>query len=296
MSHDSDAPRSITVTAGMLRVLATLGALIVLAGLLGLGIVVVGVTTRWAAGGGATGSPQVAELRAQVGALRGALDSIQQQEVVLREAAGEPRADSSALLRRFFPRMPRILAGSRRSSNLATASLPPIGADSAAVQGAAATAGASADSLTAHATTVLDRMRRLAANSRQRDSLFETWVLRPENLREVASAGSRTSDGSAVELRARRPTAVVLGVAAVITRVAPDTDGRWTVEWRGPARETGRLTAPARPLVRERERVTDDQLIFVLDPPALHALPLRVELLRAGVPLDPTTGRPTQVR
>lgn len=277
----------------MLRVLATLGALIVLAGLLGLGIVVVGVTTRWAAGAGATGSPQVAELRAQVGALRGALDSIQQQEVVLREAAGEPRADSSALLRRFFP---RILAGSRRSFNPATASLPPIGADSAAVQGAAATAGAIADSLTAHATTVLDRMRRLAANSRQRDSLFETWVLRPENLREVASAGSLTSDGSAVELRARRPTAVVLGVAAVITRVAPDTDGRWTVEWRGPARETGRLTAPARPLVRERERVTDDQLIFVLDPPALRALPLRVELLRAGVPLDPTTGRPTQVR
>jgi hypothetical protein len=285
----------------MIRALASLGATILLVALIGVGAVLARVGERWGAGAerGAAEAPEVRELRGRVAELRGMIDTIRLEETVLRDAAGLPHTDSAALVRRFFPRMPRVLGGGRRTKESPnTGPLPSISTDSGAIRAAAAAAGASADSLAAHAGAVLDKMRRLAASSRHRDSLLDHLVLRPESLSATllaqGTAPSLTKRGTDLEIRPLRPTAVTLGVGAIITHAALDTSGLWRVEWSGPAAQRGTLIGPVRPLVRERERVAWDQLIVVVDPPRPGATRLLLRLQRGGVALDPTTGRPTK--
>lgn len=169
--HDTESPRSISVSERGLRIGASVAVAVLLIALIGLGGIIaqfgqvrqVGhtrLTSAPRAFAWARRNPEVDSLRRQVDLLHGRLDTIRMADGRLRNISGVPTPDSVTLLRRWFPRVPLFPRGSgTRTPNAAT---PSTAIDSAGLRAVLSGSRASTDSLLRHAAEVAERMGTLA--------------------------------------------------------------------------------------------------------------------------------------
>ena len=169
--HDTESPRSISVSGRVLRIAASAALVIALVALIGLGSIIAQLGDFGAAGvtqaSGrmrdaveAAPTADVQLLRQQVRALNGTLDTIRNADARLRAVAGVVNPDTATLLRRWFPRIALFRRGPRASMP-AKVIVPPY-ADSAQLRSAIAGSRATTDSLQRHAAAVAERFGTLA--------------------------------------------------------------------------------------------------------------------------------------
>lgn len=297
VSHDSEAPRSYSVTERALRVAAGAVMALVLVALIGLGTIIASVTRKDPAAPtmAATGSfistpPELDSLRRRVGQLRVMLDTVRGQDARLRRELGEPGLDSTTVLQRFLARLPRILRPSQKEAS-GLAPLDP--ADTAAATRAAGAAGRSADSLLAHADELAERMRKLAPRDDLRLDTLEILSLRPESL-SVAISGTRhvAREGRQLRWSPTRPGALLAGFEGEVAKVTVNGSADCEVELRARGGLSAHIRATGRALVRKGQRVRIDQpLVVVSGLTPDSTLAARYELRRNGVVLDPARTR-----
>lgn len=294
ISHDTEAPRSFSFTERTLRRAGSLGAALLLVGVIGVGTFVArlgnlpqgkGVTVSKAA----AASPEVAALQARLKAIRGTIDTIRREDARLRSVAGVPGTDSETVLQRFVTRLPRFLR------DKGPRPVPPP-AQTPAAQGVAtaaqlATTAAEADTLLAHATGLASGYRQLGPPAIGLDTL-EVLSLRPESLHVAASAGNpRVSRaGRVVRWAPTRRGAMLAGFDAEVAHAVERESGRWQIDLRAPGGLVGRVYAAGVPAVRKGERVRADQAV-ILVAPGVSLGGASYELRRNGISLDPTFSR-----
>ena len=289
--HDSESPKSISVTERAVRVFATAGVALALVALIGVGSVVAQLGhLRIPRSDGGAASPKVQELRERVGALRGALDTLRREDARLRATVGAPRADTTTLLRRVLARLPWFL----RDPRPAPTTLPAVVAvpdTSRQVEVATGTAVV-ADSLLAHAEDLAAGYRGIAPGGLRLDTL-EILSLRPESLSVAATAAVPriTRTGRTVEWMPGRSGALLAGFNAEVVRADEASPGVWKLDLRGGGGLVGSIRAPGRPTVRLGEQVVADQPVMLIGTspvtPGTRASAV-YELRRNGMSLDPT--------
>lgn len=294
ISHDSESPKSISVTERALRIAATLGVAIALVAMIGVGSLVAQFGQIRPSRVSSAPSPEVQELRERVGALRGTLDTIRREDARLRAALGAPRSDSTTLLRRVLARLPWFLRDPRPTPRRAVAAAPVLPDSTRQVEVASGTA-AVADSLLAHAEGLAEGYREIGAAGLRLDTL-DVLSLRAESLFVAATAATPrvTRTGRVVEWLPARSGALLAGFNAEVVRTHEATPGVWEVELRGGGGLVGRIRAPGKPTVQPGERVVADQPVMVVTgaagPPGTRPL-ASYELKRNGISLDPTFSR-----
>ena len=194
--HDSEAPRSVSVTERALRWALAAGAVVLLVAVIGLGSLVAQIgrgSDKTVARGGEVApgsvaqSPAVIALRARVGALHVMLDTIRREDARLRADAGTPRADTTTLLKRFLARLPSLLRDPRPLAvSRGALPSPRSPGDTAWAHREATAATGSADSLLSHAST-LARGYRTVGPQPLLDTV-DALSVRAESLRVAASA------------------------------------------------------------------------------------------------------------
>ena len=313
VSHDSEAPRSYSISEKAIRVGVLLGVAVTLVAMIGLGTVIANLGSlspeppaRIASVAGLADSevsPEVRGLRHRVARLQGVLDTIRQQEAQLRVSAGMPSTDSTTIVKRFLSLIPpflkpRHLQGTAQSAGgtgtntsvSAAGSLSRIDwSDSAAAFTDLGRTSASADSLAEHALLIASNFRELASMSRIRRDTMQVFSLRPESLTVAMTRGAGTvMQGDVVSWMPQRPSAVAAGVDAVVTRLLQTLGGRWEMELRAVGGTVAQISAFGRPLVRVGEKVSQDQLVLVVDasadPPVVENA-ARISLRNNGVPV-----------
>jgi hypothetical protein len=326
ISHDSEAPRTYSITERSARVGALLGLVFLLVATIGVGTLIASVgslnpqpaaqvasATRDDNG---VASPELRSLRHRVARLNGVLDTIRQQESQLRVTAGVPATDSKTIVSRFLSLIPSFLkprqdtgdstalaksGGPRTSVSAAGAISPTDWSDPAAARAELGRSGASADSLAAHALSVASGFRQLADGTRlQRDTL-EVFSLRPESLSLALQRGQGTRRGDTLVWSPQRASAIAAGADAVVTHLLQLQGGRrWEIELRAVGGMVAQISAPGRPLVRSGEKVAQDQLVLVVDAPSSPPQPediVRIDLRRNGTPVElgaPPAGDPAK--
>jgi hypothetical protein len=325
ISHDSEAPRTYSITERSARVGALLGVVFLLVATIGVGTVIASVgslnpqpaaqvasATRDDNG---VASAELRSLRHRVARLNGVLDTIRQQESQLRVAAGVPATDSKTIVSRFLSLIPSFLKPRQDTDSAALAtsggpktSVSAAGAisstdwsDPAAARAELGRSGASADSLAAHALSVASGFRQLADGTRlQRDTL-EVFSLRPESLSLALQRGQGTRRGDTLVWSPQGTSAIAAGTDAVVTHLLQLQGGRrWEIELRAVGGMVAQISAPGRPLVRSGEKVAQDQLVLVVDAPSTPPQPediVRIDLRRNGTPVElgaPPAGDPAK--
>ena len=313
VSHDSEAPRTYSISERAVRVGVLLGIAVTLVAMIGLGTVIANLGSlnpRPAARVAGLSdlndtevSPDVRSLRNRVARLQGVLDTIRQHESQLRVAAGMPATDSTVMVKRFFALIPPFLrprslradpgatSGAGGGSVSASGSLSRIDwSDSAGARADLWRTGASADSLADHALTVASSFRELAGTSRIRRDTLDVFSLRPESLTvALTRADGTTRQGDAITWTPRRASALAAGMDAVVTRLLQTPAGRWEMELRAVGGTVAQIAAAGRPLVRVGEKVAQDQLVLVVDRPGDADSTgnfVRIDLRRNGVAMD----------
>ncbi len=320
VSHDSEAPRTWSLSEKAIRVGVLLGVAVSLVAMIGLGTVIANLgslspkpAARVASVGGLADSevsPEVRGLRHRVARLQGVLDTIRQQEAQLRVSAGMPKTDSTTIAGRFLALVPPFLkprtlhgpshepsgTGANTSVSSAGALSALVWSDSAATVADLGRTGASADSLADHALLIASSFRELASMSRIRRDTMQVFSLRPESLTVALARGAGTSlQGDVVAWMPERASAVAAGVDAVVTRLLQTLGGRWEMELRAVGGTVAHISAFGRPLVRVGEKVAKDQLVLVVDAATNPPVPenaARITLRQNGVPVV----RPAEAR
>lgn len=158
VSHDSEAPRSFSVTERRVRAAAGAFAVLVLVAMVGVGTIIARVgriaTPPLAPAVAVTSPPagEVVQLQSRVGELQNLIDSIDLVDDSLARLTGSSEPDS-AILRRLMARLPALLS----TQGTAVAAVAPD----------PATARATADSLLRHARGVTARLRALDSAARR---------------------------------------------------------------------------------------------------------------------------------
>jgi hypothetical protein len=303
VSHDSDAPRSIAVSQRALRLVVSLGVFAGLILLIGVGSAVARLgridafTSRSAPTAGAPQeSSELRALRERASSLRDSLNEIQEQEGQLRRIAGIPAADTTTLLHRLLPRLPALLrprgAHEQVSAGRVVQMIPPP--EGTAAPSEASRGAATADSLLAHAGDVAHRFRSLTGSPALRRDSIDVQSLHPDSLRNMLDMspwrGQRR--GTRLEFTVERAMAISAPFAGWISDLRQTTPGFWALEMRDQLGGETRLVATGRPLVRSGERVSGDQLVFVVEAGAPGA-PSRVLVERrtAGIAVNPAAAR-----
>lgn len=310
VSHDSEAPRTYSVSEQTVRVGVLLGIAFVLVAMIGVGTVVArfgSLSPQPAAQvagvarlSDAEVSPEVRTLRHRVARLHGVLDTIRQHESQLRAAAGMPGTDTTTMMRRFFSLIPSFLrprhgvqggpdsarGGGPAGSVSAAGALSTIDwSDSAAARAQIGQTGAGADSLAEHASVVASGFNELANGNRIRRDTIEIFSLRPESLSVALTRGQGTTrHGHALTWAPQRTSAIAAGMDAAVTRLLQLQGGAWEMELRAVGGTVAQISAPGRPLVRLGEKVAQDQLLIVVEPQS--EAPVRIEVRRNGVPVE----------
>ncbi len=285
VSHDSDAPRTISVSERVVRVAASIATFVVLIALIGIGALVAQLgnlpsrpwsaavdsagtpaTARAMRGSTRRSSPEVVRLRNQVSALRGALDTIQLEDARLRATAGISATDSSTLVRRFLSRLPAFLRTKPRIGGTDTDflrdSLAP--GDSLSLRAFAQRATSSADSLTGFAGDIAKGFRTLTSDvDRSRSARPAQSVLLERAAWETTPVELRTATG--IEWRVLRETRLLASRSGEARRVAETAGELWEVELVDLEGAIVRIRSRGRPLVDVGERVIREQPVFVVD-------------------------------
>ncbi|MGQ0648347.1 MAG: hypothetical protein ACT4P7_12330 [Gemmatimonadaceae bacterium] len=297
ISHDTASPRMFSVTDRALRLVAAVGAALMLVAVIGIGSLVAqlgDLRGRPAAlvaeeANGAI-SPQVNELRERVGALQGMLDTINGEDARLRATVGEPQADTSTLLKRLVARLPRFLREAVPTPPAALAVTERDTADRRQMAGASA----AADTMLAHAVGLAEQYRAIGPRGMDLDTL-DVLSLRPESLQVAAyTATPRVKRvGRVVEWAPGRGGALLAGFDAEVARAVEATAGVWEIDLRAAGGLVARVSAPGLPSVRVGDRVVADQPLIVVSAqgkagPQVTAF---YELRRNGIALDPTFPR-----
>jgi len=313
VSHDSEAPRTYSITERSIRVGALLGVAFLLVATIGVGTVIASVGSlktepaarvASAANNKSVASPELRSLRHRVARLQGVLDTIRKQESQLRVAAGVPKTDSKTIVSRFLSLIPSFLkprpvggdsaalakGGPRTSVTAAGALSPTDWSDTAAARAALGQSEASVDSLAAHATAVASGFRQLADGSRILTDSMQVFSLRPESLSVALQRGQGIRRGDTLVWTPQRISAIAAGGDAVVTHLLQLQGGhRWELELRAVGGTVAQISAPGRPLVRSGEKVARDQLVLVVDAPSAPPKPedlVRIALRRNGVAVD----------
>lgn len=298
VSHDSDAPRSYSITERAVR-LAAAGALVVgLVALIGLGTIVASLGTRgeakshpMASAGSMVPSPEVDSLRRKVGALQGLLDTIRTQDARLQREVGLTGLDTTKVLSRFFARLPRFLRGNAGTRPERARPIDPR--DSLAIARERQLASASADSLLSHAGTLAERLDAMMPKAWFALDTLEVLSLRPESLAVALGSGrDMTREGKMLRWKPRRSAAVLAGFAGEVAMVLAIGAEHCEVEVRARGGLVGRVRASGRAVVRRGDRVRVDQPLVVVIAPSPDSVRFAAyELKRNGVVLDPARVR-----
>jgi biotin carboxyl carrier protein len=317
ISHDSEAPRTYSVTERGLRVGALLGAAFVLVATIGVGTVIASVgsitpqpAARVTESTRSLPSPELRSLRGRVARLQGSLDTIRQQESKLRVAAGVPKTDSKTIVSRFLSLIPAFLKprpvvhdSAALAKGGSTTSVTSAGAVSAtdwsnpeAARAELGRSEASADSLAAHAEALASGFRELADGTRLQTDTMGVFSLRPESLTAVLQRGEGTRRGDTLVWSPKRTSAIASGSDAVVTHLLQLQGGRrWEIELRAVGGVVAQISAPGRPLVRSGEKVAPGQFVLVVEPASSQDKPedlVRIGLRRNGVAMDLGPGAP----
>lgn len=311
ISHDSEAPRTYSLSERTLRVGALLGVTFLLVATIGVGTVIASVgslspqpAARVTESARSVASPELRSLRQRVARLHGVMDTIRQQESQLRVAAGVPKTDSKTIVSRFLALIPSFLKPRPVASDStalakggATTSVSAAGAVSTtdwsnpdAARAELGKSEASADSLAAHAAALASGFRELADGSRPQTDTIGIFSLRPESLTAALQRGEGTRKGDTVVWSPARTSAIAAGGDAVVTHLLQLQGGRrWEVELRAVGGVVAQISAPGRPLVRSGEKVAQGQFVLVVEPAPVPNKPedlVRIALRRNGVAMD----------
>lgn len=285
VSHDSEAPRSYSISERTLRAGALLGVAFALVAMIGVGTVVarlgslrpVPAARSLERETASQVSSDVRNLRSRVARLNGVIDTIRQHESELRAAAGVPKTDST-FVKRFIARIPAFLKPRHARDDAepqavgATSSVTAAGAlsaidwsDTTATRKELHETSAGADSLASYAMGLAANLKELADGTRRVRDTLEVFTLREDSIAAMALRGRVARIADTVLFRPSRSAAIASGTEGTVTRLIQSENEVWELDLRSLQGQTTTLSALGRPLVRMGEKVVEGQMVLVMD-------------------------------